>query len=73
MAQLREVEGFFQKEAPEAGMRIAAAYRDTGDQKQYIAALRGVMKKYPASGQSSEAHQELERLGVKIGGGVDAE
>ena len=73
IAQLREIEGFFQKEAPEAGMRIATAYRDTGDQKQYIAALRAVMKKYPASGQSSEAHQELERLGVKIGGGVDAE
>jgi len=73
IAQLREIEGFFQKDAPEAAMRIAAAYRDTGDQKQYIAALRAVMKKYPASRQSSDAHQELERLGVKIGGGVDAE
>ncbi len=73
IAQLREIEGFFPKDAPEAGWRVALAYRDTGDQKQYIAALRGVMKKYPASGQSSDAHLELERLGVKIGGGVDAE
>lgn len=73
IGQLREIENFFQGEAPEAGLRIAWAYRDTGDQKQFVAALRGVMKKYPASGQSTTAHMELERMGIKIGGGVDAE
>ncbi|MBM4143933.1 MAG: tetratricopeptide repeat protein [Lentisphaerae bacterium] len=70
---LREIENFFKNEAPEAGLRIAYAYRVTGDQKQYIASLRGVMKKYPKSRQSNQAHQELESLGIKIGGGVDAE
>ena len=35
--------------------------------------VRGVIKKYPKSGQSSEAHQRLEEMGLPIGGGVDAE
>lgn len=70
---LREIENFFKDAAPEAGLRIAYAYRATGDQKQYVASLRGVMKKYPASGQSNQAHQELESLDKKIGGGIDAE
>ena len=71
LAQLREVENFFQDVAPEAALRIANLYRD--DRKQYIKLLRGVLKKYPKSSQSSMAHQELERMGVPIGGGVDAE
>jgi len=73
VAQLREVENFFKDHAPEAAMRIARLYNDAGKDKLYIAALRSVLKKYPESGQSSEAHQHLERLGIKIGGGVDAE
>ena len=73
IAQYREIENFFKEQAPEAGLRIAYLLRDAGDQKKYIAALHGVMKKYPASGQSSTAHQELARLGVKIGGGIDAD
>ena len=70
---LREIENFFEKEAPEAGLRIAYAYRDTGARKQFIAALRGVMKKYPKSGQSNQSHLELEKMGIPIGGAVDAE
>lgn len=73
VAQLREVENFFKDAAPEAALRIAYAYRDTGDQKSYIAALRGVLKRQPGSRQSSIAHLDLERLGFKIGGGVDAD
>ncbi len=73
IGQLREIENFFKDQAPEAALRIAWVYRDVGDSKSFVAALRGVLKKYPGSGQSSAAHQELERLGVKIGGGVDAE
>jgi TolA-binding protein len=71
VAQLREIEGFFKNEAPEAALRIAYVYRKR-DNKQYIACLRGIMAKYPASRQSNTAHEELERLGIKIGGGVDA-
>jgi TolA-binding protein len=70
--QLREVEAFFKDHAPEAALRIAHLFRDADRKKSYIASLRGVMKKYPESHQSSQAHQELERLGIKIGGGIDA-
>lgn len=72
LAQLREIEGFFKDRAPEAAMRIAYVYRDSKDTKQYVANLRGIMKKYPQSGQSNAAHEELERMGLRIGGGVDA-
>ncbi len=73
IGQYRELENFFPDQAPEAALRIAWVHRDAGDQKQFIAALRAVLKKYPKSGQSSTAHQELEKLGVKIGGGVGAD
>lgn len=73
IATLREIENFFKDSAPVAALRIAYAYRDTGESKTYIAALRAVLKKYPGSAQSNTAHLELEQLGVKTGGGVDAE
>jgi TolA-binding protein len=73
VATLREIENFFTDAAPEAALRIAYAYRDTGEKKTFIAALRAVLKKYPGSSQSNTAHLELEKLGVKMGGGVDAE
>jgi TolA-binding protein len=72
LTQLREIENFFKDQAPEAALRIAFIYRDAKDTKQYAANLRGIMKKYSQSGQSSVAHEELERMGFKIGGGVDA-
>lgn len=71
IAQLREIENFFQSDAAEAALKIASLFRD--DRKQYVSLLRGVLKKYPKSSQSSTAHQELEAMGVNIGGGVDAE
>jgi TolA-binding protein len=73
IAQLREVENFFKNFAPEAALRIAGVYKQAGDREQHIAALRAVLKKYPKSGQSSSAHLELERMGVRIGGGIDVE
>lgn len=73
LSQLREIENFFKEQAPEAALRSAWIYRDAKEEKLFIAMLRKIMKKYPRSGQSSQAHLELERLGVKIGGGVDAE
>ena len=61
-------------------MHIAAIYRGKGIKKKYIQSLRGVLRKYPASVQSKQAHLELEEAGVKIGtgsvklgGGLDAE
>ena len=73
VAQLREVEAFFSDHAPEAALRIARLYKQARKQKLCIAAFRAVLKKYPESRQSSSAHEELERMGIKIGGGVDAD
>jgi TolA-binding protein len=73
IAQLVEVENFFKDRAPEAALKIAFIQRDAGRKSQFVAQLRSVLKKYPKSGQSSQAHQELEKLGVRIGGGMDAE
>lgn len=73
VSQLREVENFFKDQAPEAGLRIAYLYRDAGIKDKYVRSLRGVLKKYPKSSQSSAAHQRLEEMGLPIGGGTDAE
>jgi TolA-binding protein len=73
VAQLQEIQNFFKDKAPEAAIRTAWIYRDAKDKAKFESSLRAVLKKYPKSGQSSTAHQELEKLGVVIGGGVDAE
>lgn len=73
LSQLREVENFFKDQAPEAGLRIAYLYRDAGIKDKYVRSLRGVLKRYPKSSQSSAAHQRLEEMGLPIGGGTDAE
>lgn len=73
VGQLREVENFFKDNASDAALRIAYLYRDGGVKNKYVTGLRGVLKKYPKSPQSSEAHQRLEEMGLPIGGGVDAE
>jgi hypothetical protein len=41
-----------------------------GDKKMAAAAARYIMKAYPSSGYASNAHQMLEDLGLKSGGGV---
>jgi TolA-binding protein len=73
VAQLKEVENFFKKVSPRAALTIATIYQSAGQKKDEVGALRRVMKKYPNSGESNAAHERLEALGVKIGGGVDAD
>jgi tetratricopeptide (TPR) repeat protein len=70
VAQLTEIENFFPAEASRACLMIADIY--SGDQPLYIASLRNLMKKYPGSRESSVAHQRLQAMGVKSGGGEDA-
>ena len=65
-----EIEGFFEKDAPSAGFRKAEIWDRAGDSKKAIAACRAVLKKYPKHPVSSQAHQMLERYGIKTGGGV---
>jgi tetratricopeptide (TPR) repeat protein len=73
IGQLVEIENFFRDVAPRAAISQAYVYRGARRQKDEIGAFRNVLKKYPKSGESSQAHQELEKLGVKTGGTVDAE
>ncbi len=70
VGQLREIETWFKQ--PAAALQVARLYQQGNLAKQYEAELRSVMKKYPESRESSQAHQELEGLGVRIGGGIDA-
>jgi tetratricopeptide (TPR) repeat protein len=73
VGQLREIESFFKDQSSSAAYRIARVFRDFGQQPKYVAQLRYIMKSYPKSRESSSAHIELEKLGFKIGGGVDSE
>ena len=71
--QLMEIENFFKAQAPEAAIQIAQVYKGAGMKKLCVAAYRKVLRKYPKSGQSSRAHEALEAMGERIGGGSDAE
>jgi len=71
VVELQEIENFFKDHAPAARWQIATFYNEAGNQKQYIANLRAVLKLYPKSKQASDAHNALEKLGVQIGGGTD--
>jgi len=73
VSQVREIENFFPAEAPKAALHIAHLYRNADEKNKYIQALRDVLKKYPQSDQSKEAHVELEKEGYKPGGGIDAD
>jgi TolA-binding protein len=69
VATLREIENFFPKEAPQASLLVAYAYRDTREKKLYIAELRGLITKYKSSSEQSQAHRELEAMGIQMGPG----
>ncbi len=70
--QLEEIEGFFEKHAPEAALRIATLYGKNDLRDKNIAKLRVVLSKYPNASQSREAHFRLEKMGLSaiIGGSV---
>lgn len=73
LVQAREIENFFEDQAPRAAFEIAELHKRAGRRKEYVTALRTVLKKYPKSRESSYAHERLEKLGIRIGGGVDAD
>ena len=45
------------------------AYRASGDKGREVGQLRTVLKRYPKSGESSQAHNRLESYGVALTGG----
>jgi tetratricopeptide (TPR) repeat protein len=68
---LKEIEAIFPKEAPKAAWTRAQYYHRTGQGKMAIAESRRILKIYPKAGQSSQAHQLLEKYGIATGGGVE--
>ncbi|MFT5129517.1 MAG: tetratricopeptide (TPR) repeat protein [Rhodothermales bacterium] len=68
---LKEIESIFPKEAPKAAWTRAQYYSRTGQSKMAIAESRRILKIYPKAGQSSQAHQLLEKYGIATGGGVE--
>lgn len=71
--ELIQLENFFPNQAPKAALTMAYVYRQAKRTKEEISAFRRVLKKYPKSSESRTAHIELEKMGIPIGGGVDAE
>jgi tetratricopeptide (TPR) repeat protein len=55
--------------ASKASLRIAEIYRISGNKGKEIQQLRMVLQRYPKSGESSEAHNRLEKYGVALTGG----
>ncbi len=65
VSQLKSVSG----QAPRASLRIADIHRIAGDKAREVDQLRAVLKQFPKSGESSEAHRRLESYGVALVGG----
>ncbi len=55
--------------APQTVLKAANIYRAAGDKGGEVKQLRAVLKRYPKSRQSSEAHNRLEAYGVPLVGG----
>jgi tetratricopeptide (TPR) repeat protein len=65
----RELEALGGSVAATACLKAADIYRSSGDKKKEVQQLQLVLRRYPKSGQSSQAHDRLESYGVKIIGG----
>mgnify|MGYP003920437325 CR=1 FL=1 len=70
-AILREIEAVFPKQGPAAAWKRVEYYEKKKLQEKAVAGARRILKIYPKSKQSSQAHQFLEKHGVATGGGLD--
>ncbi len=66
---VRELESVGGATASKASLRVADVYKIAGDKGKEVTQLRSVLRKYPKSGESSEAHNRLESYGVALTGG----
>ena len=71
--ELVEMENFFENEAARAALMRAEIYGRVGRKKEQIVTLRSILKTYRASPEARMAHRQLERMGVVIGGGLEAD
>ena len=65
----RELETLGGNVAATACLKAADIYKAGGDKKKEVQQLQLVLRRYPKSSQSSQAHDRLESYGVKIIGG----
>ena len=66
---VKELEAVGGPVASKASLKAAEIYRLAGDKGREVTQLRQVLKRYPKSGESSEAHNRLENYGVALSGG----
>jgi TolA-binding protein len=55
--------------ASKASFKVADIYRASGDKGREVTQLRAVLRRYPKSAESSEAHNRLEGYGLALTGG----
>jgi tetratricopeptide (TPR) repeat protein len=66
---VREIESVGGATAAAASLKAADIYRASGDKGREVGQLRTVLKRYPKSPESSQAHNRLESYGVALTGG----
>lgn len=66
---VRELESVGGGTASRAALQIANIHKTSGDKSREVDQLRLVLKRYPKSTESSEAHDRLESYGVALIGG----
>ena len=71
-ATLVEIQSMFPPEAPQAVYTMAKYYEADGDKTKAIALYRRLLSQpeWKQTQQSSQAHQDLERLGIATGGAM---
>jgi len=62
--QLRAIATAHKDQAPKAVYRIAGLYGDADEKEKQVAALREIVKEYPASDEADKAEQELGEMGI---------
>ncbi len=69
-ATLTTIGAMFPDEKPAAAYQRAEYHREDGQREDAVGLYRQILKAFPKSSQSSQAHQRLEDLGIETGGGV---
>jgi tetratricopeptide (TPR) repeat protein len=67
---LKEIESMFPTQAARAAWTRTSYYHRQKIRPKTIAEARRILKIYPKTRESSQAHQLLERYGIATGGGV---
>ena len=69
-ATLTTLGAMFPDERPAAVFQRAEYHREDGQREEAVGLYRQILKAFPKSSQSSQAHQRLEEFGIATGGGV---